>query len=273
MLKNVRIPIRPHFGVMGARAGRGRHRRLDPAELHRRQHRQLAHRQGRDDVLPGRGRRRAVLGRRSARVAGRLRAVRHRDRVLADGHLPADPAQGQASSRARRSQALAYPLLETQTEYLVHGFSFPNYLAALGPKAQSEIYSKSSVDLALRDAFRKMRHFLMTTQGLSEDEAISLMSVGRRLRHHPGRRRQLGRARGDQEEPVRGRLNGAEVARIEGVGAAPAPHARIRTGYGLWCAERAAPPDPMRRGVGCSSWRIARSSIHDSSACCCSAFT
>jgi len=75
-------------------------------------------------------------------------------------------------------QSLKYPLLETQTEYLVHGFSFANYLAELGPKAQSEIYGKSSVDLALRDAFRKMRHFLMTTQGLSEDEAISLMSVG-----------------------------------------------------------------------------------------------
>jgi acetamidase/formamidase len=60
----------------------------------------------------------------------------------------------------------------------VHGFSFPNYLADLGVNAQSEIYQKSSVDLALRDAFRKMRHFLMTTQGLSEDEAISLLSVG-----------------------------------------------------------------------------------------------
>jgi len=29
----------------------------------------------------------------------------------------------------------------------------------------------------MRDAFRKMRHFLMTAKGLSEDEAISLMSV------------------------------------------------------------------------------------------------
>jgi len=29
----------------------------------------------------------------------------------------------------------------------------------------------------MRDAFRKMRTFLMTTQSLSEDEAISLMSV------------------------------------------------------------------------------------------------
>ena len=72
---------------------------------------------------------------------------------------------------------LHYPLLETRDEWVVHGFSYPNYLKQLGPKAQTEIYSKSSIDLAMRDAFRKMRHFLMTTQGLSEDEAISLMSV------------------------------------------------------------------------------------------------
>ena len=55
--------------------------------------------------------------------------------------------------------------------------TYPNYLTALGPNAQSEIYQKSSVDLAMRDAFRKMRNFLMTTKGLSENEAISLMSV------------------------------------------------------------------------------------------------
>src|SRR2546425_2680493 len=56
-------------------------------------------------------------------------------------------------------------------------FSYANYLAELGADAQSKIYEKSSVDLAMRDAFRKMRHFLMTTRGLNEDEAISLMSV------------------------------------------------------------------------------------------------
>ena len=72
---------------------------------------------------------------------------------------------------------LNYPLLETQDEWVLHGFSFPNYLKELGPDAQSKIYEKSSIDLAMRDAFRKMRNFLMTTQGLSEDEAISLMSV------------------------------------------------------------------------------------------------
>ena len=74
-------------------------------------------------------------------------------------------------------EGLDFPLLETNTEWVVHGFSFANYLAELGDKAQQEIYSKSSIDLAMRDAFRKMRRFLMTTRGLSEDEAISLMSV------------------------------------------------------------------------------------------------
>jgi acetamidase/formamidase len=72
---------------------------------------------------------------------------------------------------------LNYPLLETQDEWVLHGFSFANYLVELGPTAQQEIYKKSSIDLALRDAFRKMRSFLMTTKGLTEDEAISLMSI------------------------------------------------------------------------------------------------
>ena len=29
----------------------------------------------------------------------------------------------------------------------------------------------------MRDAFRKMRHFLMTTQSLNEDEAVCILSV------------------------------------------------------------------------------------------------
>jgi len=37
------------------------------------------------------------------------------------------------------------PLLETQDEWVLHGFSFANYLEELGPKAQSEIYEKSSI--------------------------------------------------------------------------------------------------------------------------------
>jgi acetamidase/formamidase len=70
-----------------------------------------------------------------------------------------------------------YPLLETPDAWVVHGFSYPNYLAELGADAQRTIFERSSLDLAMRDAFRKMRRFLMTAQNLSEDEAISLMSV------------------------------------------------------------------------------------------------
>lgn len=84
----------------------------------------------------------------------------------------------QADLKGTRLEDLSYPLLETSDDWVVHGFSYADYQNALGDSAQSEIYEKSSVDRAMRDAFRKMRHFLMTTQGLREDEAISLMSVG-----------------------------------------------------------------------------------------------
>jgi acetamidase/formamidase len=73
---------------------------------------------------------------------------------------------------------LNYPLLETSKEWVVHGFSHANYLAELGDGAQSEIYKRSSLDPAMRDAFWKMRRFLMMSKGLTEDEAISLISVG-----------------------------------------------------------------------------------------------
>ena len=155
-----------------------RHRRFDSAELYRRQHRQLADRQGRHDVLSGRGRRRPCC--RSATphasqgdselcgtaiecsLNGTFQIILHKKADLAGTAL----------------EALDYPMLETRDEWLVHGFSFANYLTELGDKAQSDIYSKSSVDLALRDAFRKMRKFLMTTKKLTEDEAISLITIG-----------------------------------------------------------------------------------------------
>lgn len=72
---------------------------------------------------------------------------------------------------------LTYPLIETETDWVLTGFSHPNYLAEFGAKGQSEVYATSSLDLAMKDAFRKMRRFLMNIQGLSEDEAIALMSA------------------------------------------------------------------------------------------------
>lgn len=72
---------------------------------------------------------------------------------------------------------LTYPLIETATDWVLTGFSHPNYLAEFGAQGQSEVYATSSLDLAMKDAFRKMRRFLMHIKGLSEDEAIALMSA------------------------------------------------------------------------------------------------
>lgn len=72
---------------------------------------------------------------------------------------------------------LNYPLIETAEEWVISGFSHPDYLEELGQNAQSDVYKKSSIDFAMRDAFRKVRRFLMSSFDLSEDEAISLISV------------------------------------------------------------------------------------------------
>lgn len=72
---------------------------------------------------------------------------------------------------------VTYPLIETENEWVLTGFSHPNYLAEFGATGQSEVYTKSSLDLAMKDAFRKVRRFLMNTRGLDEDEAIALMSA------------------------------------------------------------------------------------------------
>ena len=74
-------------------------------------------------------------------------------------------------------EGLTHPMLETDDRWSVYGFTFPNYLAELGPDAQSTVAGHASLDKAMRDAFRKLRRFLMTVHGLSEDEAVSLLSV------------------------------------------------------------------------------------------------
>jgi acetamidase/formamidase/AraC-like DNA-binding protein len=72
---------------------------------------------------------------------------------------------------------LTYPLIETEMEWVLTGFSHPNYLVELGAKGQSELYARSSLDLAMKDAFRKMRRFLINTRGFSEDEAVALITA------------------------------------------------------------------------------------------------
>ena len=176
ILKNVRVPIRPHFGTMG----------LAPREAEIVDSIPPSYTGGNiDDWRIGKG---ATMF-YPVSVPGALLSVGDPHASQGDSELCGTAIEcsltgtfqlilhKRAALKGTPLEALDYPLLETATEFVVHGFSFPNYLAELGPKAQSEIYGKSSTDLALRDAFRKMRRFLMTTQHLGEDEAVSLMSV------------------------------------------------------------------------------------------------
>jgi acetamidase/formamidase len=73
---------------------------------------------------------------------------------------------------------LDFPLIETPDAWVVLGFSHPDYLNELGKTAQSVVYSHSTLDAAVQNAFRQARRFLMSAYRLTEDEAISLISVG-----------------------------------------------------------------------------------------------
>jgi acetamidase/formamidase len=175
VLKNVRIPIRPHFGVMG----------LAPKEADIVDSIPPGYFGGNmDNWRIGKG---ATMYYPVA-VPGGLFSIGDSHAAQGDSELCGTAIEmsltGTFQLILHKKNALSgslaelnYPLLETQDEWVLHGFSFANYLAELGEKAQQEIYQKSSIDLALKDAFRKMRAFLMATKGLSEDEAISLISV------------------------------------------------------------------------------------------------
>ncbi len=176
ILKNVRVPIRPHFGTMG----------LAPKEADIVDSIPPSYTGGNiDDWRIGKG---ATMF-YPVSVPGALLSVGDPHASQGDSELCGTAIEcsltgtfqlilhKRAALKNTPLDGLDYPLLETETEFVVHGFSFPNYLADLGAKAQSDIYSKSSTDLALRDAFRKMRRFLMSTQHLGEDEAVSLMSI------------------------------------------------------------------------------------------------
>jgi len=177
ILKNIRVPIRPHFGVLG----------LAPSEADY------------VDSIPPNYVGGNIDNWRIGKGATMYYPVSVPGALLSAGDPHASQGDSELCGTAiecsltgtfqlilRKKDTLAgtalagleYPLLETQDEWVLHGFSYPKYLTELGAQAQSDIYSKSSVDLAMRDAFRKARHFLMTTRGLSEDEANSLLSVG-----------------------------------------------------------------------------------------------
>ena len=177
ILKNVRVPIRPHFGVVA----------LAPREADMVDSIPPGYFGGNiDNWRVGKG---AVMYYPVA-VEGGLFSVGDSHASQGDSELCGTAIEcsltgtfqlilhKKASLAGTALEGLDFPMLETKDDFVVHGFTYANYLAELGPEAQSAIYTKSSVDGAMRDAFRKMRQFLMHAKGLTEDEAISLMSIG-----------------------------------------------------------------------------------------------
>ena len=177
VLKGVRVPARLHFGTMG----------LAPAEADFVSSIPPGHTGGNiDDWRIGKGARMFY----PVAVPGAYFSVGDPHAAQGDSELGGTAIETsltgdfefvlhkKADLAGTTLEGLAHPLLETEDAWSVYGFTYPNYLEALGASAQTEIGSRSSLDLAMRDAFRKLRRFLMTTQKLGEDEAISLMSVG-----------------------------------------------------------------------------------------------
>ena len=176
ILGGIHIPLRPHFGVIA----------VAPREA------DLV-----DSIPPsyfGGNLDNWRLGRGAAiylpgSVAGALLSIGDPHAAQGDGELGGTAIEcsmtgtlkvvlhKKADLAGRPFEDLTYPLIETETDWVLTGFSHPNYLAEFGAKGQSEVYATSSVDLAMKDAFRKVRRFLMTVQGLSEDEAVALMSA------------------------------------------------------------------------------------------------
>jgi acetamidase/formamidase len=177
VLKGVRIPIRPHFGTLG----------VAPAEANLVNTIPPSYTGGNiDNWRMGKG----AIVYLPVSVPGALLSLGDPHASQGDSELCGTAIECSLTGtlqlvlHKKKSLAgtvlegLSYPLLETRDEWVLHGFSFPNYLKDLGAKAQSEVFGKSTLDAAMRDAFRKARRFLMATQGLSEDEAVSLLSVG-----------------------------------------------------------------------------------------------
>lgn len=175
VLRDVHVPVRPHFGTIGlapdhpgpldsvppsAFGGNIDNWRLGP---------------GARIFLP-------------VAVAGALLSLGDPHAAQGDGEVSGTAIECSMTGRLRltlhrRESAgpmlrdLSYPLIETEEHWIVQGFSQPDYLADFGDTAQSEVYKRSSLDAAMRDALRKARRFLMTAREMSEDEAISVLSV------------------------------------------------------------------------------------------------
>ena len=72
---------------------------------------------------------------------------------------------------------LDFPLGETATEWIVHGFTATDYLDTYASNP-GDIYGASSIDDAMKNAFTQARKFLMNMYSLTDQEATTLITQG-----------------------------------------------------------------------------------------------
>lgn len=70
-----------------------------------------------------------------------------------------------------------FPLGETEEEWIVHGFTETDYLETFFANP-GDIYSASSVDAAVSNAYTQTRKFVMAEYNLTEMEATTIITQG-----------------------------------------------------------------------------------------------
>lgn len=178
VLKGYEIPVRPHFGLIG----------VAPAEVEMASSNPPSYTGGNfDNWHMGRG----ATAFFPVSVKGAMFTVGDPHASQGDAELCGTAIEcsltglfqfilhKKADLPGTKLYDLDYPLLETESELIVHGFSCPNYLKEFANSADpvAEVCSRASLNTAMTDAFNKTRRFFMNTRNLSEDEAISLISV------------------------------------------------------------------------------------------------
>ena len=78
------------------------------------------------------------------------------------------------STEAQHMEALDFPLLENANEYVVHGFSFQNYMTEF--ENPGDVFANSNLDGAMANAYRNSLRLLIN-KGFTEDQAITILST------------------------------------------------------------------------------------------------
>ena len=72
-------------------------------------------------------------------------------------------------------KVLDFPLGETSSEYIVHGFTETDYLETFSENP-GDIYGQSSIDKAMKNAFTQTRKFMMARWNLNEMEVTTIIT-------------------------------------------------------------------------------------------------